>query len=42
MMMIMIAALAIAATIWAVTAPKSPHDLTMNELVDLLVLGPAP
>ena len=42
MMTFVIAALTVAATIWAVTEPKSPHDLTMDEIADLVVLGPVP
>jgi hypothetical protein len=42
MTMFAIAALTVAATIWAITAPKSPHDLTMDEMIDLVVLGVAP
>jgi hypothetical protein len=39
MMIFVIAALTVAATIWAVKEPKSPHNLTMDELADFVVLG---
>jgi hypothetical protein len=36
------AALTVAAFIWAVTAPQSPQDPTMDEMIDLFVLGYVP
>jgi hypothetical protein len=38
MTMFVIADLAVTA-IWAIREPKSPEDLTMDEMVDLIVLG---
>jgi len=42
MTMFVIAALTVTATIWTITEPKSAQDLTMNEMVDLVVLGFVP
>jgi hypothetical protein len=42
MTMFIIAALTVTATIWAITEPKSAQDLTMNEMVDLVVLDFVP
>jgi hypothetical protein len=42
MTMFVIAALTVTATIWAITEPESAQDLTMNEMVDLVVLGFVP
>jgi hypothetical protein len=42
MTIFVIAALTVTATIWVVTEPKSPEDLTMDEMADLVVLGFVP
>ena len=42
MMMFVFAALTVAAFIWAVTAPKSPQDLTVDEMSQFIVLGFVP
>jgi hypothetical protein len=42
MTMFIIAALTVTATIWAITEPKSAQDLTMDEIVDFVVLGFVP
>jgi hypothetical protein len=42
MTMFVFAALTVTAAIWAITAPQSPEDLTMNEFSDLIVLGVVP
>jgi hypothetical protein len=40
-MLIIVAALT-ATAIWAITAPRSPHEPTGQEMIDLVVLGFVP
>jgi hypothetical protein len=42
MMIFIIAAALTAAGIWAITAPQSPEDTTMDEFSQLIVLGFVP
>ena len=42
MTMFVFAALTVTAFIWAITEPQSPHDLTMDEISQLVVLGFVP
>jgi hypothetical protein len=42
MTMFVLAALTVAAAIWALTAPPSPEDLTTDEIFDLVVMGLVP
>jgi hypothetical protein len=42
MTMFVLAALAVTAFIWAVTEPRSPQDLTMDEISQLSVLAFVP
>ena len=42
MTMFIIAAALTAAAIWAITAPRSPHELTTEEMADFIVLGFVP
>jgi hypothetical protein len=42
MTMIVFAALTVTAAIWAITAPQSPEDLTMDEISQLIGLGFVP
>jgi hypothetical protein len=42
MTMFVFAALTVTAVIWAITAPQSPQDLTMDEISQLVVLGFVP
>ena len=42
MMMFVFAVLTVTAVIWAITAPQSPQDLTMDEISQLVVLGFVP
>jgi hypothetical protein len=39
MAMFVCVALTVTAFIWAITAPQSPQDLTMDEISHLVVLG---
>ena len=41
-MMFVIAAMTVTATIWAIIEPKSPGDLTMDEIAEFVVLGFVP
>jgi hypothetical protein len=40
--LVIVAALVAAAAGWAVMAPRSPDDLTTEEMIDLVVLGFVP
>jgi hypothetical protein len=42
MMMFVLTALTVTAVIWAITGPRSPQDLTMDEISQLIVLGFVP
>jgi hypothetical protein len=42
MTMFVFAALIVTGAIWAITAPQSPKDLTMDEISQLIVLGFVP
>jgi hypothetical protein len=42
MTMFVFAVLTVTAVIWAITAPQSPQDLTMDEISQLVVLGFVP
>jgi hypothetical protein len=42
MMMFAFAAVIVTAAIWAITAPQSTEDLTMDEISQLIVLGFVP
>jgi hypothetical protein len=42
MTMFIFAALTVTALIWAVTGPRSPQDLTVDEISHLIVLGFVP
>jgi hypothetical protein len=42
MTMFVFAALTVTAVIWAITAPQSPQDLTMDEISQLIVSGFVP
>jgi hypothetical protein len=42
MTMFVFAAVIVAAAIWAITAPQSPQDLTMDEISQLIALGFVP
>jgi hypothetical protein len=42
MTMFVIAAALTATAIWAITAPRSAHELTTEEMIDLVVSGFVP